>query len=189
MKRKPFFLAALATGQLFDVANAFHVYPPRALSSRGAHVEIAPTRPFFSCLPAGSCGAHRRRSCSGRRELQLALESEALAVGAAMIAGAAIIGAGRGLSTLAGAFKLADYRTTSGHDLRLDEKLGSKRRRLDPSSETTSGSLESTGGRGASETALGVETDWREEVRLASQLPDDGVVFGGSGGIEGDDGT
>ncbi|CAM9835886.1 unnamed protein product [Ectocarpus sp. 6 AP-2014] len=188
MTRKPFVLASLAAGQVFGVANAFHVYPPPTLSSRGGHVEIAPTRPF-SCLPAASCGAHRRRSCCGRRELQLALESEALAVGAAVIAGAAIIGAGRGLSTLAGAFKLADYRTTSGHDLRLDEKLGSKRRRLDPSSETTSGSLESTGGRGASETALGVETDWREEIRLASQLPDDSVVFGGSGGIERDGGT
>ncbi|CAM9671084.1 unnamed protein product [Ectocarpus sp. 4 AP-2014] len=188
MTRTPLVFAALGASQLFGVANAFHVYPRPTLSSRGGHVEIAPTR-SISCLPAVSCGAHRRRSCCGGRELQLALESEGLAVGAAVIAGAAIIGAGRGLSTLAGAFKLADYRTTSGHDLRLDEKLGSKRRRLDPSSETTSGSLESTGGKGTSETALGVETDWREEIRLASQLPDDGVVFGGSGGIEGDGGT
>lgn len=75
----------------------------------------------------------------------------------------------------------------SGHDLRLDEKLRSKRRRLGPSSETPDSS-ERTGERGASETALGVATDWREEIRLASQLPDDGVVFGGSGGIERDSG-
>ncbi|CAM9747561.1 unnamed protein product [Ectocarpus fasciculatus] len=188
MTRKTFVFAVLAAGQLFGVASAFHVYPPPTLSSRGRHVEIAPTPPL-SCLPAISCGAHHRRSCCGRRELHLALESEALAVGAAVIAGAAIIGAGRGLSTLAGAFKLADYRTTSGHDLRLDEKLRSKRRRLGPSSEWTPGSSESMGGRGTSETALGVETDWREEIRLASQLPDDGVVFGGSEGIERDGGT
>lgn len=63
----------------------------------------------------------------------------------------------------------------SGHDLRLDERLQSKRRQLLPTSEaapsTRSGSSSEEG---VSDSGSAVDMDWREEVRLASQLPEDG---------------
>lgn len=63
--------------------------------------------------------------------------------------------------------------TNSGHDLRLDEQLQSKRRQLLPPSEAPPTAPGSSTEGGMSGSGLGVDMDWREEIRLASQLPDD----------------
>lgn len=69
----------------------------------------------------------------------------------------------------------------SGHDLRLDERLKSKRRQLLPPPEdaprTRSGGS-SEGGVSGSGLGGEVDMDWREEIRLASQLPEDDGELG-----------
>lgn len=72
---------------------------------------------------------------------------------------------------------------TSGHDLRLDEMLKSKRRRVRP---TTTDELESTdtgstSTRGVYVPDVEAGIDWREEIRRASQLPEVGTRNGPSG--------
>ncbi|CAN0038290.1 unnamed protein product [Discosporangium mesarthrocarpum] len=100
-------------------------------------------------------------------------------------------------SALGEAFKLADYRTTSGHDLRLDERVGSMRRGLHPHTghmlplsqgdRVEAQQVDMAQGRsGASSSTLGTdmegrsdessageverEIDWRDEVALVSGL-------------------
>ncbi|CAN0345393.1 unnamed protein product [Pylaiella littoralis] len=155
----------------FDFAHAFHS-PLRSTSdSRHRHPCLSPPPSSSSPSSSSSSSINDASRPSSRRRVvgvQLALHSgDALVVGA-VVAGAAAIAASRGLSTLAGAFKLADYRTTSGHDLCLDEKLQSKRRRLLPSEASPGSSAEG----GLPGSGLGEDMDWREEIRLASQLPD-----------------
>ncbi|CAN0055451.1 unnamed protein product [Scytosiphon promiscuus] len=126
-------------------------------------------------VQSGKC--NRSRPMCGRRNMRLALGGEGQIVGV-VVAGVATVAAVRAASTLVGAFKLADYRTTSGHDLRLDEKLQSQRRQLLPSSSepprTSSVDCATDGGVPNSGSGMDSEIDWREEIRVASQLPDEG---------------
>ena len=68
-------------------------------------------------------------------------------------------------------------RDASGHDLRLDETLRRNRRQLVPLSDTPP-TLRAQGNsveKGAAASGFGVEMDWREEIRQASQLPEVGA--------------
>lgn len=71
---------------------------------------------------------------------------------------------------------------TSGHDLRLDERLKSKRRQLMPPSEVESPARSGSSSEGGvTGSGSEVDMDWREEIRLASQLPEDGDAVGDGG--------